>query len=463
MEKNSSFSPRGAPMDSVEIRQRFTDYYEDMGYQSLPRAPMIDPSIPMSFVMSAGLVQVENSLAKSSNRGGNQYVLVQECFRHFDLEKVGTDDIHLSLFEMPGAFVFGPDGKAGTVRRMWTLATSVLGLEKEHIWSTYFNGGRVLDDNLPEDFETRNAWLNSGIFENHVVGLGTDNNYWIQGKGIDDASASKKCGTNTELFYDRGIERACGLNCKPGCKCGRFVEFSNSLFICSEISRNSKSIQPLDNPFTETVIGTERVSMIRQKAASVFDTREFRPILDTLREYSNYETSSESLIAQSEKVIADHVRALFFLISDGAPPPGKNGRARIIKMLIRRVITRLLVLGINTMQYIPALTIPVLKTIPEAYQEEKERVSRLLIAYFQKEYQRFIKTLERGKSQLTHILDENNGHTLSGTQILYLEKERGLPSIITAFTLQKLGLDFDELAYREALDWIKSSRKSLQN
>jgi alanyl-tRNA synthetase len=444
-------------MDSVEIRERFTDYFENMGYQSLPRAPMIDPSIPMSFVMSAGLVQVENSLAKSSNRGGNQYVLVQECFRHFDLEKVGTDDIHLSLFEMPGAFVFGPDGKSGTVRRMWTLATSVLGLEKEHIWSTYFNGGQVLDDNLPEDIETRNAWRNSGIPENHIVGLGTDHNYWIQGKGIDDASISKKCGPNTELFYDRGIERTCSKDCKPGCKCGRFVEFSNSLFICSEISRNSKSIQPLDNPFTETVIGTERVSMIRQKAASVFDTREFRPILDTLREYSNYEISSESLIAQSEKVIVDHLRALFFLISDGAPPPGKNGRERIIKMLIRRVITRLLVLGINTMQCIPLLTISVSKTITEKNQEEKERVGSLLIAYFQKEFQRFIKTIERGKSQLIQILDKNNGNTLSGAHILYLEKQWGLPSLLTSVVLRKRDLVFEESEYREVLSIANDS------
>lgn len=412
---------------------------------------MIDPSIPMSFVMSAGLVQVENSLAKSSNRDGNQYVLVQECFRHFDLEKVGTDDIHLSLFEMPGAFVFGPDGKAGTVQRMWTLATSVLGLEKEHIWSTYFNGGRVMDDNLPEDIETRNAWLNSGILENHVVGLGTDNNYWIQGKGIDDASISKKCGPNTELFYDRGIQKACGVNCKPGCKCGRFVEFSNSLFINSEIMRNGKSIQPLTDSFTETVIGTERVSMIRQNVTSVFDMQEFKPILDALRGHSNCGISSGLLITESEKVIADHMRALFFLISDGAPPPGKNGRERIIKILIRRVITKLLLLGVNIMQCIPTLTISVAQIIPGKSREENERIGSLLTAYFQKEFHRFMKTIERGKSQLNQILEENKGCSLSGEQILYLEKQWGMPYLITAKEMLSKGLPFPESEYRQEL------------
>ena len=110
---------------------------------------------------------------------------------------------------------------------MWTLATSVLGLDKEHIWATYFNGGKVADEYLAEDIVTQNAWLETDISNNHVVGLGTENNYWTQGKGINDIDNFRKCGPNTELFYDRGIQKRCSNNCMPGCKCGRFVEFSN--------------------------------------------------------------------------------------------------------------------------------------------------------------------------------------------------------------------------------------------
>lgn len=448
-------------MNIAEIRQRFVGYYESMGFQSLPSAPMIDPSIPMSFVMSAGLVQVENSLAKTNQREGNQYVLVQNCFRHFDLEKVGTDDIHLSLFEMPGAFVFGPDGKNETVQRMWKLATEVLGIEKERIWISYFKGGQVMGDYLAEDIITRRAWMDLGVPEKQIIGLGTDNNYWIQGKGIEDTSITRKCGPNTELFYDRGFEKACGKDCRPGCKCGRFVEFSNSLFICSEIRQNNGHIQPLENPFTETVIGAERVSMIRQKADSVFEIDEFKPIFATIKSLVDRNNLPEDSIVNSERVIADHLRGLFYLIAGGAPPPGKNGRERIIKMLIRRVITRLIVLGINVQKYIPILTMSITRNIHDINQ--KDKASNLLVEYFLSEFQRFAETINRGHRQLTLILDKNNGNTLTGQQIMYLEKKWGLPSLITAVFLHQRDLPFNNSAYMEALITPKDTNSNLLN
>lgn len=437
-------------MNSTEIHQRFINYYEGMGYQRLPRAPMLDPSIPMSFVMSAGLVQVETSLARAEQRDGNHFVLVQECFRHFDLDKVGTDDIHLSLFEMPGAFVFGLDGKSGTVERMWALATSVLGIEKDRIWASYFNGGKVLENYLPEDLTTRQTWLDTGIPRNHIVGLGPDNNYWVQGRGIKDLETSRKCGPNTELFFDRGQEKSCGQDCKPGCKCGRFVEFSNSLFICSQIGEQANSFRPLGDPFTETVIGSERVAMIRQNANSVFETEEYRPLLKIIHRFINEEKLKESIITTHERIIADHMKALYFLVADGAPPPGKNGRARIIKMLIRRVITRQIILGIDSKDFLPEIMKCISQLVPENMQESW--IKKKLTSYFYSEYMHFSKTIKRGEHKLLQILRVNIGHTLSGTQIVVLEKQWGLPAILTAKILQKHGLAFHEEEYRLILN-----------
>lgn len=437
-------------MNTAEIRRRFVGYYEGLGYRSLPRAPMIDPSIPMSFVMSAGLVQVENSLARSAKREGNQYVLVQNCFRHFDLEKVGTDDIHLSLFEMPGAFVFGPDGKTGTVKRMWALATSILSLKRENIWVTYFRGGTVVGNDMTEDNVTRQAWIDLGIPENRIIGLGTDSNYWIQGKGIEDTSITRKCGPNTELFYDRGLETACNNDCKPGCRCGRFVEFSNSLFICSEISQNNGCIRPLTNPFTETVIGAERVSMIHQKVASVFNIEEFEHIINTIHGLVHIDGLPESCVAPSERVIADHLRGLYYLIADGAPRPGKNGRERIIKILIRRIITRLNILNVDLEKALPILVASISNATPNI--EPKDQVITLLIEYFLSEYQRFKETISRGQRQLILLLRENDGDTLSGSQIAYLEKKWGFPSLLTRMFLWKQGLIFDEAEYKKQIE-----------
>jgi alanyl-tRNA synthetase len=436
-------------MKTAEIGQRFVGYYEKLGYQTLPSAPMIDPSIPMSFVMSAGLVQVENSIAKSTTRDGNQYVLVQNCFRHFDLEKVGTDDIHLSLFEMPGAFVFGSNRKNATIRRMWDLVISVLGIEKEHIWASYFAGGAVLDNYLPEDIETKQAWLNVGLSPSRVVGLGPENNFWMQGRGIDGIQV-RKCGPNTELFYDRGGEKACSQDCHPGCTCGRFIEFSNSLFICFEIDSNNNALSPLAQPFTETVIGIERVAMILQKVRSVFEISLYKPILDVLDRSIAPIVIKENSILSSKRVIADHLRGLYYLIESGAPPPGKNGRGRIIKMLIRRVLTRLILLDINVQQNIPVLIATTAKVLPDKT-DRKDQISDSLLVYFLTEYERFMKTVKQGKYKLDQIVKENNGKTLSGIQIAYLEKRWGLPHQLTKQTLWERGLLFAEAEYKSVV------------
>jgi len=412
---------------------------------------MLHPSIPMSFVMSAGLVQIETSLARVEDRPGNQFVLVQECFRHFDLDRVGTDGIHLSLFEMPGAFVFGPNGKAETIRRMWTLACSVLGVDKSRIWVSYFNGGRVLGDYLPADEVTRQSWIEVGVPENRIVGLGPDDNYWLQGGGIDGMETPRKAGPNTELFYDRGIERACGSSCRPGCKCGRFVEFSNSLFICREQNSQGQVLLPMAEPFAETVIGTERVAMILQGARSVFETDAYRPVIDTIHSFVHKPCLPESLITASERVIADYLKALYILVADGAPPPGKNGRERIIKLLIRGIVTRRIILGIEPQRFLPKLIDRVSQTIHSTLRATPEDEKRLM-CYFSAESRRFLRTVERGRRQLERFLKEDDGRTLSGPQIVCLEKKWGLPHLLTAAMLREKGLVFAETEYMEALE-----------
>ncbi len=444
-------------MNASEIRRSFVDYYRELGFYSLPRAPMLHPSIPMSFVMSAGLVQVETSLAQAKERPGDQFVLVQECFRHFDLDKVGTDSLHLSLFEMPGAFVFGPNGKVETIRRMWTLATVVLGIEKSQLWVSYFLGGKVLGEDVPKDKVTRQTWLDLGVPESRIVGLGPDDNYWTQGGGIDGMGMPRKAGPNTELFYDMGAEKACGPDCKPGCKCGRFVEFSNSLFICYEQDLKDGSLRQMAEPFAETVIGTERVAMILQGTRSVFETDSYQPIMDAIHSFVHKPGLSEELVTTSERVIADHLKALYVLVADGAPPPGKNGRERIVKLLVRGVVARQRVLGIDSQQFLPDLIDCISQTIQRSLQvtpEDEKRLAR----YFLNESRRFARTIKRGQRQLTRLLQENGGRTLSGSQIVCLEKNWGLPCVLIAAPLREKNLVFAEHEYEEALEAWKQRR-----
>lgn len=446
-------------MKSIEIRRRFEDYHKNQGFVPLPRAPMLHPSIPMSFVMSAGLVQIETSLSQNKYKPGDKFLLVQECFRHFDLNRVGTDDIHLTLFEMPAVFTFGPINKFETIHRMWALVTSVLGIEKERIWASYFGGGKVESHNLPPDQEAFAAWKQTDIPKSHIVGLGVKGSYWTQGGGIEDQEVYRKCGPHTELFYDRGEEKRCGYLCKPGCKCGRFVEFSNSLFISHTLNAESGAISPLETPFTESVIGTERVAFILQNATSVFEINRCKPILDVLRRFVYKNGLSASQVRLSENVIVDHMRALLFLVADGAPPPGKDGRERIIKLLIRGTVTQQLILGVKTEEFFPALINCVAQTFSDTLQitpEHKERLN----AYLQAESHRFLNTVSAGRRRLLKLLSGNGNHTLSGLEVLHLEKRHGMPSLLTREVLREKGVSFPEAEYQACLTaWQKGTLK----
>lgn len=449
-------------MQISEIRQRFVEYYTEEDYVLLPRAPMLDDSIPMSFVMSAGLVQVEQSLAGIRRRDGNKFVLVQDCFRHFDLDKIGRDDLHLSIFEMPGAFKFGPDGKVGTIRKMWHLVTSVLGINKDRLWASYFMGGSVLENEMPEDEIVRRAWLNLGLPSTRVVGLGHKDNFWLQGKGFNGGNTIRKSGPNTELFFDRGIERSCGPLCLPGCKCGRFIEFSNSLFICYEVNPESGKFEQLDNPFSETVIGTERVAMLLQGRESVFEIDGYKPILDTIRRFIRVDDLEYPGILESERVIADHLKALYLLVADNAPGPGKNGRGRIIKLLIRGVIAREIYLGIASEDFIPTVLDCIAQVIERV--ESDVEIRQRIENFFRDQRKHFYKTIERGERELVSILNNNNGLTLSGMQIVELEKVFGLPKLLITKALMEQGLQFRENEYKsELMRWKDSIFDSRYN
>jgi alanyl-tRNA synthetase len=422
-------------MDAQEIELIFVDFYRNQGHKLLPRASLLDPSIPMSFVMSAGLVQVEKSLSALSENREGKYVLVQDCFRHFDIDKVGLDSTHLSLFRMPGAFVFGEISSEQTVQLMWSLATTKLKLSPEKLWASYFGGGQVLGHNHRKDIETYLGWRKVGLSENHIIGLGTENNFWIQKNGFQNPDLTRKCGPNTELFYDRGEEFSCGPECLPGCNCGRFVEFSNSLFIKYEMDLQGKNIHNMEIPFTETVIGTERVEMLEKGLISVFETSSYQPAIKAINKFLAGKNLPQNDLIIGERIIADHFRALYHLIADGAPSPGKDGRQRIVKILLRRIITQQFILGIDS----NILVLSVLSDIFSDYSGDNplpQDVQKKLISYFQFEYNRYQKTLQRGLQQIERLAGQSPSRNLTPNQVRDLRIYWGMPEMLTQKILQ---------------------------
>ncbi len=440
-------------MHPQAISDRFVRYYQSLGFKQLPGTSLLHPSIPMTFVMSAGLAEVETAIDQLGSRSpDDDYVMVQNCFRHFDVDRIGKSDLHLSLFEMPGAFSFGHNTRRIAIRRMWEFLTRDLQIDSSRLWATYFAGGKISGHRFNQDLETYQAWRDLGLPEDRVVGLGADHNFWKQGGGIDGQETSRKCGPNTELFFDRGSQLSCRPDCRPGCKCGRFVEFANSLFIFAEIDAETDALSLMADPFTETVIGTERVAMILESQPTVFEIETVRPLIEDLRSfYSHWNVEVAFNARESERILVDHLRALVFLAADGAPPPGKGGRRRLMRILIRRVLAQMRILQIDPLGCLPALIDHEIVLDGKRHPNLGRGRDRLL-AYIEAEAQAFDRTLSRGYRQLDRLLARNDGCTLEGKDLVRLVKQFGIPVPLLRVSLAHKGLEFREHEYRKAVE-----------
>ena len=188
---------------------RFVSHYQTLGAQVLPGSSLLDPAIPMTFVMSAGLSQVESASAYSTIHAGERYVLMQTCFRHFDLDKIGRSPFHLSLFHMGGAFHFGATPREVTIGSIWRFLKETLAFDADHLWVTCFMGGDLQGHGLGADTETVRAWQAAGLPGTRIFDAGPTANLWKQGGGITGEERYRKCGLTTEVFYDRGASWAC--------------------------------------------------------------------------------------------------------------------------------------------------------------------------------------------------------------------------------------------------------------
>ena len=436
-------------MRSFDIGQRFLRYYQGDGFKPLSGTSLLDPSVPMTFVMSAGLGQIEE-LAEQGSQKGNRYVLLQKCFRHFDLDKIGKSNVHLSLFEMPGAFSFGQDSREETLDRIWRFLTQELGFDQSRLWATYFAGGEILGHQLDTDEETYQAWQRIGLPSPRLVALGVDDNFWKQGTGISGGQVLRKCGPTTEVFFDRGPEWSCGPDCRPGCGCDRFIEFVNSLFIFSRVDEKTQALVTLDEPFTETVIGNERAAMLLQGKSSVFEIKSIAPLIEWVQSFYKRKFSDAVDCVRSERVIVDYIRALVFLTADGAPPPGKGGRHRIMRMLIRGVLTHQKILGIADPDFVPSLITATIELYQSDYPEVKEGHTRLL-TYLSIEGERFEKTLSKARRRLEQLIQREGNSSISGEQALKLVKNYGFPLPLLEFTLAQKDIQFSRQEYGRAL------------
>jgi alanyl-tRNA synthetase len=437
---------------TYEVGNQFLDFYETQGYIPIPGSSLLDPSVPMSFVMSAGLVQVETSAKAYDGQKGQRYTLIQNCFRYFDLENIGSSNMHLSLFKMAGAFTFGKVDHLQMIQHIWNLLIEGYALTPERLWVTYFGGDDVSGHNFALDRETYDAWLEVGVPPERLVGLGAAENFWKQGGSVVGERDAPKCGPNTEVFFDRGVEFGCSPSCLPGCRCGRFIEFLNTLFITQHIDDQTGTVSALDEPFTESVIGLERLAMLLGRAHSVYQVSDIAPLLEKVEAMTGANQLPETTKVEFNRILVDHLRALLFLTADGAPAPGKGGRARLIRKLVREMITAQIVLDIDAPSLYPELIDGIL-TLEQQSSHLAQAKARLL-SMVKSERGRFERTLQSGKRRLRRILKRSDENLLNGKAVVELEKHHGVPLPLLEIMLRNQQVSYDEEDYERAYaDW----------
>lgn len=409
-----TLTPQSLATDCQAISEAFLALHERDGFARLPPSSLLHDSVPMSFVMSAGLIQVENDLDRIVQETGGKFAFTQPCFRHFDMKQVGEDPTRLSLFHMAAAFHIGCSERETVLPRLWHFLTEVLGLQQDRLWVTYLD-----DAELGRDEASYQCWKRLGVAEERLVGLDQHHCFWRQRSTGQIASDGKKCGPHTEVFYERDVAcPTCDEQTQPlgNCRCGRFVEISNSLFIENYLNDDGKLI-PAGTVFAECVLGLERVAMLLQAVASVHHTQRFQPWREALTPLFSHQQPVDA--EHAIRVISDHLSAFVKLTEDGAPAPGRGGRRAIVQNLVRRAMTEVLISEVN---------IPDVLTAIRALTQQGDVQARLY-----QEYKRFSRTVERAKNELNNL--QALKASISSEILLEFQQTSGMPVALSQYLL----------------------------
>lgn len=409
-------------MTGSDVRARFLQHFEARGHLKLPSASLIPDRDPTTLLISAGMQPLKPYYLGLRPPPAPRLVSCQKCFRTGDLEQVGRTDRHLTFFEMLGNF--SPTGdyfKEGAIPAAWELLTEVYGIPV----------GRLRVTVHPTDGEARRLWI-------EVVGLAPDRvhdnaeNWWAAGE-------TGPCGPDSEIWFDRGPEAGCGRpDCVPD-HCDRYLEVWNLVFMQYDRQFDG-TLVPLPRPGIDTGMGLERMTAVLNGRASPFETDLFAPMFEFV---AGAATKPETV---SSRVVADHLRGMTFLISDGVTP-GNEGRGYVLRRVLRRAalharrmeMRRPLSEGIGSVVSVMAEQYPELRTNQP-----------LIEAVVAAEEARFERTLQNGLEQFERIAAGAAGR-IEGEEAFLLHDTFGLPFELTVELAAERGLEVDRQGFEEAM------------
>ncbi len=431
---------------NAEIRRVFYDYFQKQGHQRVLSSPLVPAKDPTLLFTNAGMNQFKGVFLREETRDYRRAVTIQKCMRvsgkHNDFDEVGRTDFHHTFFEMLGNFSFGDYFKEPACAFAWELLTRHYGLAPERLWVTVFR----------DDDEAWRIWEERiGVPPARIRRLGEKDNFWQMGD-------TGPCGPCSEIHYDRGPEFG-PAELADGNR--RFVEIWNLVFMQFSRGRDG-ALSPLPAPSIDTGMGMERLAAVLQGVRSNYRTDLFAPIIERAAELAGVDREDPALQVDLN-VVADHVRALTFLLADGIMP-ANEGRGYVLRRLLRRAVRHGKALGLQGtfLHRLSGRVVEVMKPFYPELEPSRDFIARVIAG----EEERFHRTLTNGLRLFDDLLQAavaEKRERLSGAELFRLSDTYGFPLDFARDLAMEKGLGVDVDGFQLALQEQKErSRLSLQ-
>jgi alanyl-tRNA synthetase len=426
---------------TADLREGFLSFFESKDHRRHPSGSVIPPPDDTSTLFTvAGMQPLKRYFLGLDTPPGPRLTTAQKVMRaggkHNDLDDVGRTARHASFFEMLGNFSFGDYFKDEAIDFAWEFVTEHLRFPVDPLWASVFAGDPELG--LGEDEVAIAGWERVGIPRERIVGFPRAENFW-------QAADTGPCGPCSELHYDRGEQFGCGLpTCGPNCdNCDRFIEFWNLVFMEYDLAVDG-SLTPLPNQNVDTGLGLERSAMLLQGVDSIFDADGYQQIMEWVAESSGSRYGESELATKAHRVIADHGRAMTFLVADGIVP-SNEGRGYVLRRVIRRAVQHGRRIGLDEVWPVTRIVTEQMRQWYPELQDHAEEVERIVRA----EEERFSETLERG---LKLFEDVAKGDGISGDDAFRLHDTYGFPLELTTELAEERGLAVDDDEFKRLME-----------
>ena len=441
-------------MKSSKVRSTFLEFFKNKNHQIVKSAPMVIKNDPTLMFTNAGMNQFKDNFLGNSKIVNSRVADTQKCLRvsgkHNDLEEVGLDTYHHTMFEMLGNWSFGDYFKKEAIEWAWELLTDVYNIDKNSLYVTVFEGSK--EDKTELDQEAFDLW--SQIVDKEKIILGNKkDNFWEMG----DVGP---CGPCSEIHVDIRSEKE-KLKI-PGKNLvnkdhPEVIEIWNLVFIQFNRRKNGK-LENLPSKHIDTGMGFERLCMVLQNVKSNYDTDVFTPLIKKLESVSNSKYGSSSDIDIAFRVIVDHLRAVVFSICDGQLP-SNNGAGYVIRRILRRAVRY----GYTFLNLKEPFIYKLVKTFSEQYISvfpEVDSQFNIIENVILSEESSFLKTLDKGIIKLEDIISSSESKVISGSDAFELYDTFGFPIDLTALILKENGLNYNEEEFINLLDTQKNRSKA---